>query len=66
MAAAKKAEIADGRCGASSGHITKLKQTIFFRYLWIKLIGVSFPKVAKVSGDIIAVTCIFGLKLCKL
>ncbi len=21
-------------CGASSGHITKLKQSIFFRYLW--------------------------------
>jgi len=25
-----------GRCGASSGHITKLKQSIFFRYLWSK------------------------------
>ena len=24
-----------GRCGASSRHTTKLKQSIFFRYLWI-------------------------------
>ncbi len=23
------------RCGASSRHITKLKQSIFFRYLWL-------------------------------
>jgi hypothetical protein len=30
----KKAENALGRCGASSGHITKLKRCIFFRYLW--------------------------------
>jgi hypothetical protein len=33
MAAAKKGKCL-GRCGASSGHITKLKQSIFFRYLW--------------------------------
>ncbi len=25
-----------GRCGASSGHTTKLKQSIFFRYLWVR------------------------------
>ncbi len=24
-----------GRCDASSGHTTKLKQSIFFRYLWV-------------------------------
>jgi hypothetical protein len=24
-----------GRCGASSRHITKLEQSIFFRYLWL-------------------------------
>jgi hypothetical protein len=33
VAAAKKAENALGRCGTSSRHITKLKQSIFFRYL---------------------------------
>ncbi len=26
-----------GRCGASSWHTTKLKQSIFFRYLWFQL-----------------------------
>jgi hypothetical protein len=35
MAAAKKGKCL-GRCGASSGHTTKLKQSIFFRYLWQK------------------------------
>jgi hypothetical protein len=35
MVAAKKAENALGRCGASSGHITKLKESIFFGYLCI-------------------------------
>jgi len=25
-----------GRCGASSRHKTKLKQSIFFRYLWVE------------------------------
>jgi hypothetical protein len=30
----KIAENVLGRCGASSGHITKLEQSIFFRYLW--------------------------------
>ena len=36
----KKAENALGRCGTSSGHITKLKQSIFFRYLWVKLLAI--------------------------
>jgi hypothetical protein len=34
MAAARKSQECLGRCGASGGHITKLKQSIFFRYLW--------------------------------
>jgi hypothetical protein len=33
MAAAKKG-ICLGRCGSSTKHTTKLKQSIFFRYLW--------------------------------
>jgi hypothetical protein len=33
MAAAKKGKCL-GRCGASSRHTTKLKQSIFFRDLW--------------------------------
>jgi len=36
LAAAKKAENALRRCGASTGHITKLKQSIFFRDLWVE------------------------------
>jgi hypothetical protein len=32
MAVAKKGKCL-GRCGASSGHTTKLKQSLFFRYL---------------------------------
>jgi hypothetical protein len=31
----EEAENVLGRCGASGRHITKLKQSIFFRYLWI-------------------------------
>jgi len=34
VAAAKKAKSALGICGASRGHITKIEQSIFFRYLW--------------------------------
>ncbi len=30
-----------GSCGASSGHTTKLKQSIFFRYLWSQLVKIS-------------------------
>jgi hypothetical protein len=33
-AAKKEAENALRRCGRSKRHITKLKQSIFFRYLW--------------------------------
>jgi hypothetical protein len=39
MAAAKKGKSL-GRCGASSGHTTKLKQAIFFRYLCLIFQGV--------------------------
>jgi hypothetical protein len=34
MAAAKRGGECLGRCGASSGHTTNLKQYIFFRYVW--------------------------------
>jgi hypothetical protein len=30
----KKSQKCIGRCGASSWHVTKLEQSIFFRYLW--------------------------------
>ncbi len=33
----KKSKICLGKCGASSGHIIKLKQSIFCRYLWTYL-----------------------------
>jgi hypothetical protein len=33
VAAAKRSQKCLGRCGASSEHITKLEQSIFFRYL---------------------------------
>jgi hypothetical protein len=35
MAAAKKGKCL-GKCGASCGHTTRLKKSIFFRYLWFK------------------------------
>jgi hypothetical protein len=38
MAAAKKGKCL-GRCGASTGHTTKLKQSLFFRYLWTGFIN---------------------------
>ncbi len=36
VAAAKKSKKCLGRCGVCCGHITKLEQSIFFRYLWQK------------------------------
>jgi hypothetical protein len=32
------------RCGACSGHITKLEQSIFFRYLWFQVTKAASPK----------------------
>jgi hypothetical protein len=34
--AIKEAENALGKSGASCGLITKFKQSIFFRYLWVR------------------------------
>jgi hypothetical protein len=48
MAAAKKQGKFLGICGASSGHTTKLKQSIFFRYLWkTTMISSATKQIAK-------------------
>jgi hypothetical protein len=47
MTAANKGKC-PGRCGASSRHTTKLKQSIFFKYLWFKPIS-ELENVAHVS-----------------
>jgi hypothetical protein len=46
-----------GRCGASSRHTTKLKQSIFFRYLWeyqgnIKKAGTNASGVAMLDTPV--------------
>jgi hypothetical protein len=46
MAAAKKGKCL-GRCGASTRHTTKLKQSLFFRYLWTGFINFIFAFLFK-------------------